>query len=451
MTRHPVSESNVSSAGASGTKAQLENINIELEDVHLWKIFSCGLLNEMIITKSGRKLFPVVKLRLTGLEPHRMYAVRMDFIQKENCRWKYCDGSWSKAGKAEPCPVQTSYLHCRSPNYGSVWMDNAIQFDKLKVSNKEGKEMVRLNSLHYYEPVIRVYKAHTEGIQGTDVLVAEKRLPECSFMAVTSYQNQTITNLKKENNPFAKGFNRTPNDKDNNTKFEINPDNHCFTTIQRAEGKDIQGLASDVVGNVDATGKPIRSSHSYRSSRTHPYANVRKYLSENGYSGSYSHGRNYPTTQQPATSSLSGIYSTAAGQTNGNYMPGYMNGYTYCPDAAQSMWTTADHMSNVSGNNVAWYNPYGALGRGADASYYGHDTAYTTGGFGPYNAVPYTTNYPTYSALDYTANCTATNVVSTTTGSVDDSPLSSASSTEATPGIKSSPPPIGQQYTNVFF
>ncbi|ETN71428.1 T-box, partial [Necator americanus] len=36
--------------------------------------------------------------------------------------------------------------------------------------------------------------------------IARIRIPETEFVAVTAYQNSTITQLKIEHNPFAKGF-----------------------------------------------------------------------------------------------------------------------------------------------------------------------------------------------------------------------------------------------------
>jgi len=38
--------------------------------------------------------------------------------------------------------------------------------------------------------------------------------PETSFMAVTAYQNERVTQLKIDHNPFAKGFRRTFNNND---------------------------------------------------------------------------------------------------------------------------------------------------------------------------------------------------------------------------------------------
>lgn len=66
-----------------------------------------------------------------------------------------------------------------------------------------------LNSMHRYQPRIHLVKwrEHCNSIQ--DLEQEEYRtyiFPETVFTAVTAYQNQLITKLKIDSNPFAKGF-----------------------------------------------------------------------------------------------------------------------------------------------------------------------------------------------------------------------------------------------------
>lgn len=66
-----------------------------------------------------------------------------------------------------------------------------------------------LNSMHRYQPRIHLVKwrEHSGGVQ--DLEAEEYRtyiFPETVFTAVTAYQNQLITKLKIDSNPFAKGF-----------------------------------------------------------------------------------------------------------------------------------------------------------------------------------------------------------------------------------------------------
>ena len=54
--------------------------------------------NEMIVTKNGRRMFPLIKVRITGLQPKAFYSVQLEFKQIDNNRWKYINGEWI-AGK----------------------------------------------------------------------------------------------------------------------------------------------------------------------------------------------------------------------------------------------------------------------------------------------------------------------------------------------------------------
>ena len=95
-----------------------------------------------IITKSGRKLFPIMRLKIRGLDPAKMYSVSMDFGQVGQNRYKYAEGGWQSAGKAEPQPTDTAYTHHKSPNYGRFWTKDVVDFAKIKVTNKKSDDMV---------------------------------------------------------------------------------------------------------------------------------------------------------------------------------------------------------------------------------------------------------------------------------------------------------------------
>ena len=77
----------VSQAGQPG------NISVSLEEGELWSRFE-RLTNEMIVTKNGRRMFPVIKVRISGLEPSAFYSILLEFKQIEQTRWKYINGEW---------------------------------------------------------------------------------------------------------------------------------------------------------------------------------------------------------------------------------------------------------------------------------------------------------------------------------------------------------------------
>ncbi|KAG9511087.1 T-related protein, partial [Fragariocoptes setiger] len=190
------------------TGPQRDNIEARLEDGTLWRTFNAQV-NEMIVTKSGRRMFPVVRFTLDGLDPDAMYSVAIEFAQLYNHRWKFIGGEWTPSGKREKPSKSSLYLHPESPNFGAHWMKEPVSFSKTKLTNKETnrKGLVVLNSLHKYEPRIHIVK-----IQDRPYIrerIHTFRFPETQFIAVTAYQNENITKLKIRFNPFAKAFQDT--------------------------------------------------------------------------------------------------------------------------------------------------------------------------------------------------------------------------------------------------
>ncbi|RXM92925.1 Brachyury protein-like A [Acipenser ruthenus] len=187
--------------GSEKGDALERDIKVGLEDVDLWTKFK-ELTNEMIVTKTGRRMFPVLRANVSGLDPNAMYSVLLDFVAADNNRWKYVNGEWVPGGKPEPQSPSCVYIHPDSPNFGAHWMKAPISFSKVKLSNKlNGGGQIMLNSLHKYEPRIHIVK-----VGGIQKRINSQSFPETQFIAVTAYQNEEITALKIKHNPFAKAF-----------------------------------------------------------------------------------------------------------------------------------------------------------------------------------------------------------------------------------------------------
>ncbi|XP_075048591.1 T-box protein VegT-like isoform X1 [Mixophyes fleayi] len=182
------------------------SVGASLEELDLWSQFHHEG-TEMIITKSGRRMFPQCKIRLFGLHPYTKYVVLVDFVPLDNCRYKWNKNQWEAAGKAEPHLPCRTYIHPESPAPGAHWMKDVICFQKLKLTNNtlDQHGHIILHSMHRYKPRFHI-------IQSDDVyntrwgLLQVFSFPETEFTAVTAYQNEKITKLKIDHNPFAKGF-----------------------------------------------------------------------------------------------------------------------------------------------------------------------------------------------------------------------------------------------------
>lgn len=175
------------------------NIKVKLQDMNLWKQFN-QIGTEMIITKTGRRMFPSLRVSVSGLDTASKYVMVIDIVPVDDNRYKYHNCEWIVSGKAEAHFVGRGYLHPDSPLTGTQWTKQIISFHKLKLTNNpfDRAGHIILNSMHKYVPRLHIIE---EG-KSINTFV----LNECVFTAVTAYQNELITKLKIEYNPFAKGF-----------------------------------------------------------------------------------------------------------------------------------------------------------------------------------------------------------------------------------------------------
>ncbi|XP_024909260.1 T-box transcription factor TBX5-A isoform X2 [Cynoglossus semilaevis] len=186
----------------------MEGINVFLHDRELWRKFD-EVGTEMIITKAGRRMFPSYKVKVTGLNPKTKYILLMDIVPRDDNRYKFADNKWLVTGKAEPAMPGRLYVHPDSPATGAHWSRQLVSFQKLKLTNNHLDPFghIILNSMHKYQPRLHIVKAdENNGFGSKNTAFCSHVFSETAFIAVTSYQNHKITQLKIENNPFAKGF-----------------------------------------------------------------------------------------------------------------------------------------------------------------------------------------------------------------------------------------------------
>ncbi|KAK1801904.1 hypothetical protein P4O66_022539 [Electrophorus voltai] len=192
-----------------------DEMRVDLQGSDLWKRFH-EIGTEMIITKAGRRMFPAMRVKMTGLDPHQQYYIAMDIIPVDNKRYRYVyhSSKWMVAGNADsPVPPRV-YIHPDSPASGETWMRQVVSFDKLKLTNNELDDQghIILHSMHKYQPRVHIIRKECgEELSPVKVIptgdgVRAFSFTETVFTTVTAYQNQQITRLKIDRNPFAKGF-----------------------------------------------------------------------------------------------------------------------------------------------------------------------------------------------------------------------------------------------------
>ncbi|KAL1451849.1 hypothetical protein WDU94_006185 [Cyamophila willieti] len=158
-------------------------------------------------------MFPSLQLQVSGLDPSAHYSLLVEFSLASPHKYKY-KTSWEPVGDAErhlAHPAARLYSHPQGRALGSVWMGQSIHLNKIKLANAFVEGTILLNSMHKYIPRIHLIKQSSQ-LQSWDApaSTATSRaifaFPNTEFIAVTAYANDKITQLKIENNPFAKGF-----------------------------------------------------------------------------------------------------------------------------------------------------------------------------------------------------------------------------------------------------
>ena len=234
-------------------------MKIEPENRDLWNRFQSCERNEMIITKSGRCLFPVLKFNvlleesdLSAPNPNSNFSYGLGMERVDLYKWKYRDGHWFSLTTSNSPSLVESNWHVYEPETSpSSWLQilhEGLNFSKVKLTNRKSSSSslylsqtstsnsintsasnyFSLSSFGNYVPVVYLLNwscfmhHHRETLEPAsidtvlrnyDMKELEKegslkiiRVYECSFIAVTHYQNVLITHLKKHNNPHAKGF-----------------------------------------------------------------------------------------------------------------------------------------------------------------------------------------------------------------------------------------------------
>ena len=156
-------------------------------------------------------MFPVVRASVSGLEAGQSYFVLLDIVLAEESRYKYQGKQWTAAGKAEPQLPARLYFHPDSPASGAHWMKHDISFHKVKLTNNNMDQQghIVLTSMHKYH--VRIHVVPAADVFSLQYVMANNlqttvTFPDTKFLGVTAYQNERITQLKIDNNPFAKGF-----------------------------------------------------------------------------------------------------------------------------------------------------------------------------------------------------------------------------------------------------
>ncbi|XP_065304711.1 T-box transcription factor TBX6-like [Dermacentor albipictus] len=209
--------------------AALAGVQVTLENRDLWsKFYAIG--NEMIITRPGRRMFPVMQVSVSGMEHSCYYMLLLDLVPTDNFRYRFLGNCWLPVEAANDCSPEDCvggdgrpFLHENGPCLGSQWMARPVNFGAVKLTNQKSNTAqkdnnnnnnnnYRTRSLQMMLQSMRKYVPRVHVFAGSDVQQLDYRrfktfvFPETGFISVTSYQNEQIIALKIQNNPYARSF-----------------------------------------------------------------------------------------------------------------------------------------------------------------------------------------------------------------------------------------------------
>ncbi|KAL3103101.1 hypothetical protein niasHS_002287 [Heterodera schachtii] len=190
------SSSSSSAASPSVLHHALQSAQIRLEGASLWRRFH-ALGTEMIVTRSGRRMFPTLQVAIVRLERNLIYSLMVDFQRTDRKRYRYSfhQSKWVVAGPGEAEFPARMHVHPDSPALGDHWMRlQVVCFDKVKLTNnlldQNGHAIV--NSMHRYQPRFHLVVHPSPAESNAPKNWLKRRIfafPETTFMAVTAYQN----------------------------------------------------------------------------------------------------------------------------------------------------------------------------------------------------------------------------------------------------------------------
>ncbi|NXE24209.1 TBX4 factor, partial [Ardeotis kori] len=156
-----------------------------------------------------RRMFPSYKVKVTGMNPKTKYILLIDIVPADDHRYKFCDNKWMVAGKAEPAMPGRLYVHPDSPATGAHWMRQLVSFQKLKLTNNHLDPFGHVREM-FCKGLGQRWAHDAEFVSGLGCWLgcrtAAARGALIPFQTLYGFILLKITQLKIENNPFAKGF-----------------------------------------------------------------------------------------------------------------------------------------------------------------------------------------------------------------------------------------------------
>lgn len=88
-----------------------------------------------LLSSPLRRMFPGMRLKVTGLNPSLRYIILLDIVPADNSRYRFQGGGWQAVGGAEARLPDRVFIHPDSPATGAHWQSRTISFHYAKLTN----------------------------------------------------------------------------------------------------------------------------------------------------------------------------------------------------------------------------------------------------------------------------------------------------------------------------
>lgn len=212
-------------------------VKISLANQEQWAKFH-EIGTEMMVFNSGRRLFPLLAYKVTGLDPHKLYCAGVHMIPDSAYKQEYDHDlqQWVNClNQKKTIFKPTSEILGRIENgfkIMSLGIDMSdvkifniairkktpLQIEKSRKPNLEKtvsifKLKIKLFYIHIifqievliqykYLPVIKIYELSNSGMEKKEI--AQATFPETSFVTVSIYRNQKIKEMKTLGNKYCR-------------------------------------------------------------------------------------------------------------------------------------------------------------------------------------------------------------------------------------------------------
>ncbi|CAD6198470.1 unnamed protein product [Caenorhabditis auriculariae] len=182
----------------------MEPITATLLTEEMWR--ECDRLgNEMIVSKSGRSLFPRLCYKLGNMDPNASYSIGLSLSLCSERVFIYSreHENWLETNRGANQHVASTVWGSAAALKGEDWMKTPLMFSvHLSNSTEEvAEKTLPIHSRHMYNPVLTIYRESPQGLLPVSVF----EFSFTKFISTTTYQNQNILNFKVANNKYSRG------------------------------------------------------------------------------------------------------------------------------------------------------------------------------------------------------------------------------------------------------